>query len=206
MMGFARALPILRATIATGTSVTIKSIAGIDHAVIAVKDLDAAASNWKQLGFTISPRGTHSAHMGTGNYTIMLRYDYMELLGVLNPTKHNEPTRAYLEQSGGGIERVAFTTPDAAAGLLQIGAARSIVLGRIEHAEQLHVIFAEHDGVVAGAHMGAVGAAWRYGEAELFPAGGGRVQVLYDDDGVIDSGDALDGHACTLSLLLGTLT
>ena len=75
-------------------SVTIKSIAGIDHAVVAVKDLDAAAANWKQLGFTISPRGTHSAHMGTGNYTIMLGEDYMELLGVLDATEHNAPTRA----------------------------------------------------------------------------------------------------------------
>jgi hypothetical protein len=100
--------------------VTIKSIAGIDHAVVAVKDLDAAAANWKQLGFTISPRGTHSAHMGTGNYTIMLGEDYMELLGVLNATEHNAPSRAYLEQTGGGIERVAFTTPSAAAGAAEL--------------------------------------------------------------------------------------
>lgn len=99
---------------------TIKNIAGIDHAVVAVKDLDAAASNWKQLGFTVSPRGTHSAHMGTGNYTIMLGEDYMELLGVLNATEHNAPTRVYLEQTGGGIERVAFTTPSAAAGAAEI--------------------------------------------------------------------------------------
>ncbi len=99
---------------------TIKSIAGIDHAVVVVKDLDAAAENWKGLGFTISPRGTHSAHMGTGNTTIMLRDDYIELLGVLNATKHNEPSRAYLEQTGGGIERIAFTTPDAAAGASEI--------------------------------------------------------------------------------------
>jgi hypothetical protein len=100
--------------------VTIKSIAGIDHAVVAVKDLDAAAENWKRLGFTISPRGTHSAHMGTGNHTIMLRNDYIELLGVLNATQHNAPTRAYLEQTGGGIERIAFTTPDATAGAAEI--------------------------------------------------------------------------------------
>jgi glyoxalase-like protein len=100
--------------------VTIKSIAGIDHAVIAVKDLDAAASNWKQLGFTISPRGTHSAHMGTGNYTIMLGEDYMELLGVLAATEHNAPTRTYLERTGGGIERIAFTTLSAAAGAAEI--------------------------------------------------------------------------------------
>ena len=99
---------------------TIKSIAGIDHAVVAVKDLDAAAANWKQLGFTISPRGTHSAHMGTGNYTIMLGDDYMELLGVLTATEHNAPTRTYLEATGGGIERIAFTTPSAAAGAAEI--------------------------------------------------------------------------------------
>lgn len=99
---------------------TIKSIAGIDHAVVVVKDLDAAASNWKQLGFTISPRGTHSAHMGTGNYTIMLAEDYMELLGVLNATEHNAPSRAYLAQTGGGIERIAFTTPSAAAGAAEL--------------------------------------------------------------------------------------
>ncbi len=99
---------------------TIKSIAGIDHAVVAVTDLDAAAANWKQLGFTISPRGTHSAHMGTGNYTIMLGEDYMELLGMLHATEHNAPTRAYLEQTGGGIERVAFTTPSAAAGAAEL--------------------------------------------------------------------------------------
>src|SRR3954466_6588143 len=85
-----------------------------------VQDLDKAAENYRQLGFTISPRGTHSAHMGTGNYTIMLAEDYMELLGVLNATEHNAPTRAYLEQTGGGIERVAFTTPDAAAGAAEI--------------------------------------------------------------------------------------
>ena len=99
---------------------TIKSIAGIDHAVVAVKDLDAAAANWKQLGFTISPRGTHSAHMGTGNYTIMLGEDYMELLGVLAATKHNVPSRTYLEQTGGGIERIAFTTLSAAAGAAEL--------------------------------------------------------------------------------------
>ena len=99
---------------------TIKSIAGIDHAVVAVTDLDAAAANWKQLGFTVSPRGTHSAHMGTGNYTIMLGEDYMELLGVLQATEHNAPTRIYLEQTGGGIERIAFTTLSAAAGAAEL--------------------------------------------------------------------------------------
>src|ERR1700749_5226634 len=93
----------------------LKNIAGIDHAVVTVRQLDRAAESWKRLGFTLSPRGTHSAQMGTGNYTIMLDPDYIELLGVLAPTEHNAPTRALLEKRE-GIERVAFTAIDSAAG------------------------------------------------------------------------------------------
>ena len=107
---------------------TLKNIVGIDHAVVIVRELDQAAANWKRLGFTISPRGTHSAHMGTGNYTIMLDPDYIELLGVLAPTEHNAPTRALLEKRE-GIERVAFTTSDAAAGAEEIRAHGVIPLG-----------------------------------------------------------------------------
>jgi Glyoxalase-like domain len=100
--------------------VTLKNIAGIDHAVVVVGDLEGAAANWRRLGFCVSPRGTHSAKMGTGNATIMLSDDYIELLGVLTETEHNAPTRAFLARTGGGIERVAFTTPDAAEGAEEI--------------------------------------------------------------------------------------
>ena len=100
----------------------LKNIIGIDHAVIAVTDLDAAAANWRHLGFTVSPRGTHSAIMGTGNYTIMLGQDYIELIGVLTETPLNAPTRSYLARSSGGVERIAFTTLDAAAGAEEIRA------------------------------------------------------------------------------------
>ena len=99
----------------------LKNVIGIDHAVVMVRDLDKAAENWKRLGFTLSPRGTHSAHMGTGNYTMMLDPDYIELLGVLAPTEHNAPARAMLEKHE-GIERVAFTAVDAAAGAEEIRA------------------------------------------------------------------------------------
>ena len=60
---------------------TFRHILGADHVVIAVRDLDAAAAQWRRLGFTLSPRGTHSPLLGTGNYTIMLEDDYLELLG-----------------------------------------------------------------------------------------------------------------------------
>jgi catechol 2,3-dioxygenase-like lactoylglutathione lyase family enzyme len=99
----------------------LKNVIGIDHAVVMVRDLDKAAETWRRLGFTISPRGTHSAHMGTGNYTMMLDPDYIELLGVLTPTEHNAPARAMLEKRE-GIERVAFTAIDSAAGADEIRA------------------------------------------------------------------------------------
>ncbi|MCK1324634.1 MULTISPECIES: VOC family protein [Bradyrhizobium] len=100
----------------------LKNVIGIDHAVVMVQDLDKAAENYRQLGFTISPRGTHSAHMGTGNYTIMFDPDYMELLGVLAATEHNAPARAFLDQRGEGIERIAFTAVDSTAGAEEIRA------------------------------------------------------------------------------------
>jgi hypothetical protein len=102
--------------------VSLTNVIGIDHAVVVVGDLDSAAANWKRLGFTLSPRGTHSAKMGSANYTIMLDPDYIELLGVLAATEHNAPTRAFLVARGDGIERVAFTAVDAAAGAEEIRA------------------------------------------------------------------------------------
>lgn len=100
----------------------LRNVIGIDHAVVVVRDLDNAAESWKRLGFTVSPRGTHSAKMGSGNYTIMLDPDYIELLGVLVETEHNAPTRAMLAKRGEGIERVAFTAVDSAAGAEEIRA------------------------------------------------------------------------------------
>jgi hypothetical protein len=102
--------------------VGLKNVIGIDHAVVMVRDLDKAAENWKRLGFTVSPRGTHSAHMGSGNYTIMLDPDYIELLGVLVETEHNAPARAFLAKRGEGIERIAFTAVDSTAGAEEIRA------------------------------------------------------------------------------------
>jgi catechol 2,3-dioxygenase-like lactoylglutathione lyase family enzyme len=99
----------------------LRHVIGLDHVVVAVRDLDAAAAAWGRLGFTVSPRGTHSAHMGSGNYTIMLGPDYIELLGVLTPTPHNAPMRAFLEGRE-GLERAAFTTDDAAAGAEELRA------------------------------------------------------------------------------------
>ena len=106
----------------------LKNVSGIDHAVVVVENLDNAAENWTRLGFTVSPRGTHSAMMGTGNFTVMLDPDYFELLGVLAVTDHNTPTRAFLAKRE-GIERIALTAIDSTAGAEEIRARGFAPLG-----------------------------------------------------------------------------
>ncbi|MCA3314921.1 MAG: VOC family protein, partial [Roseomonas sp.] len=65
----------------------LQHVGGIDHCVVLVRDLDKAAETFARAGFTVAPRGVHSAHMGTGNNCVMLEKDYFEILGVLNPTE-----------------------------------------------------------------------------------------------------------------------
>jgi hypothetical protein len=129
--------------------VALKNVIGIDHAVVMVKDLDKAAENWKRLGFTVSPRGTHSAHMGSGNYTIMLDPDYMELLGVLTETEHNAPARAFLDKRGEGIERIAFTAVDSAAGAEEIRARGYTPIGPTDFERPVTML----DGTVSAARF-----------------------------------------------------
>lgn len=93
----------------------LPTLVGLDHLVVAVRDLDAAAQAWQALGFTLSPRGLHSAHVGSANYTMMFGQDYLELLGVMTEQPHNQALRDFLARRE-GLERAAFTTTDAAAG------------------------------------------------------------------------------------------
>lgn len=109
----------------------LSQVIGLDHVVVVAHDLDAAAAGWRDLGFTLSPRGTHSAHMGTGNYTIMLGDDYIELLGVLEEKEHNLATRQFLAH-GEGIERAAFTARDAAAGVAELQARGIAATGPVD--------------------------------------------------------------------------
>ena len=108
----------------------LTTILGIDHAMIVVRDLDAAAAAWAAAGFTLSPRGLHSEAMGSANYTIMFGEDYRELLGVLAPTQHNAPMREWLAERE-GLERAAFTALDAAQGVAELQARGIAALGPV---------------------------------------------------------------------------
>lgn len=87
-------------------------LTGIDHVVILVNELAGAGVNYERFGFKLSPRGVHSEHMGTHNYTIMLQEDYFELLSVLAPTPNNQRWRESVAK-GEGAGAMAFQTDDA---------------------------------------------------------------------------------------------
>jgi Glyoxalase-like domain len=96
-------------------------IAGIDHVIIGVRDLDRARMGWSRLGFTLSPRGRHIGQ-GTANYCIMFAGDFVELLGIVDPNDRVEHLAAFLS-SREGLRAVAFapagTPEEARSALLQ---------------------------------------------------------------------------------------
>ncbi len=57
---------------------------GLDHVVVAVKDLDAAAERYGELGFTVTPENRHA--WGTANRLVQLDGFFIELLTVADPS------------------------------------------------------------------------------------------------------------------------
>lgn len=58
---------------------------GIDHLVLAVRDLESARRTYMRLGFTLTPRAEHP--FGTGNSLVQLQGNFLELLTVVDPAK-----------------------------------------------------------------------------------------------------------------------
>src|SRR3954462_7975010 len=85
----------------------VGAITGIDHTLVGVRDLDAARKAWETLGFTLTPRGRHIG-WGTGNYCVMFRDDYVELLGIVDPTQFLNRLDPLLEARGEGFLGLAF--------------------------------------------------------------------------------------------------
>jgi catechol 2,3-dioxygenase-like lactoylglutathione lyase family enzyme len=82
-------------------------LSGIDHTLIGVRDLEAARDTWRHLGFSVTPRGRHIG-WGTGNYCIMFRDDYVELLGIIDPAQFLNRLDTLLETRGEGLLGLAF--------------------------------------------------------------------------------------------------
>jgi catechol 2,3-dioxygenase-like lactoylglutathione lyase family enzyme len=109
-----------------------QAFTGIDHCMIVVRDLDAAAARYRRLGFSLTPRGIHSAYMGTGNHCIMFQEDYLELLGVLTATDANFARLKSLERDGEGLKELALAGQSADAAREAFAAAELDPLPAIE--------------------------------------------------------------------------
>ncbi len=101
----------------------VPAITGIDHVLVGVRDLDAAAARWQKLGFHLTPRGRHIG-WGTGNYCIMFEGDYIELLGIVDPAQFTNNLEKFLHAREGlmglafaGDDETRVATELAAAGL-----------------------------------------------------------------------------------------
>ena len=87
-----------------------KHIQGIDHVVIAARDLDSAQHTFRRMGFTLTPRGHHT--LGSENHCVMFGRDYFELLMV----PQRLPGREYyydFARIGDGLAAIALKTDNA---------------------------------------------------------------------------------------------
>lgn len=94
----------------------------LDHVAIVTADLDRAERNFTRLGFTLTPRSSHSGPIpgeefpgpwGSGNHCAMFGQGYLELLGITDPERfHDHITRRLSRYEG--LHLIAFGTDDAA--------------------------------------------------------------------------------------------
>jgi catechol 2,3-dioxygenase-like lactoylglutathione lyase family enzyme len=110
----------------------MQHVLGLDHVIILVRDLDDADRRMAGLGFRPTPRGYHSAHMGTANATVMLpNGTYFETLTVLQPTPANADIRAVLAEREGPFG-LALKTDDARGAATEFEAAGIAVGGALD--------------------------------------------------------------------------
>jgi hypothetical protein len=101
----------------------MQHVSGLDHVVILVRDLADAEGQLARLGFRPTPRGVHSAHMGTANTTVLFGDGtYLEALSVLQPTENNLAVRGVLAEREGPYG-LAFKTDDADAAAVEFAEA-----------------------------------------------------------------------------------
>lgn len=107
----------------------------IDHIVLVVPDLTAAAATYRTLGFTLTPRARHGAHMGTSNHLAQLAgHSFIEILEVDRPDTlidhdpaADPPVFSFGAQNrdvarrGGGISMLVFASDDARADIARFG-------------------------------------------------------------------------------------
>jgi len=87
-------------------------ISGVDHVIIAVKDLDAEHARAAKLGFTTTEITPHVG-WGTANTCIMFpgldgQGDYVEILGIRDPNIGTNGLAEHLDEQGEGMLSIAL--------------------------------------------------------------------------------------------------
>ena len=97
-----------------------KHIKGIDHVVIAARDLDTTQDTFARMGFTLTPRGHHT--LGSENHCVMFGHDYFELLMVPQRLPGREYYYDYA-RVGDGLAAIALKTDNARGAYGELSAA-----------------------------------------------------------------------------------
>ncbi|MBZ0217329.1 MAG: VOC family protein [Fimbriimonadaceae bacterium] len=97
---------------------------GIDHLVLAVRDLESARDVYSKLGFTCTPKAQHG--WGTANFLVQMQGNFLEILTVDRPELLADPgegefsfgrfNETYL-QSGEGFAMLVLESRDSGADL-----------------------------------------------------------------------------------------
>ena len=85
-------------------------IAGIDHAIVGVRDLEQARATFQRLGFRTTPLGRHLGR-GTGEHCLVFADDHVELCGIVDPAEGSESLERFLA-AGEGLWALALRTAD----------------------------------------------------------------------------------------------
>ena len=92
-------------------------ITRFDHVVIGVRDLNAAAQRYRQLGFDVRPGGRHTG-LGTHNAIIRFGLDYIELISIYDEAEVRKSRLGrqvlidFLREREGGLLGYALATTD----------------------------------------------------------------------------------------------
>lgn len=115
-------------------------MAALDHVVInTLKSMDAAADLFAALGFTLTPRGTHS--LGSINHLMMTPGAYLELVGVPDTGRQ----RQEVLDSPFGLNGMVLRTFDADATRDTLAAAGFAPTGPVAFSRAVEVDGVEHD-------------------------------------------------------------
>lgn len=121
----------------------MKAGRGIDHLVLAVRDLDAAAACYERWGFSLTPRGLHP--WGTANRLVQFDDCFLELLEIDRPAliapaprggfSFGARVRDYLDRRE-GMAMLVFASHDAGADHVEFTAAGLAVPPRFDFARK----------------------------------------------------------------------